>query len=118
MLREREADRRSSPVSRDARALRCAACGHRITDGAQRIAMNGAHVHRFVNPSAVSYEIGCFATAPGCTYVGASEDAFSWFPGWAWQIAICASCRAHVGWIYRNAGGEFHGLITSALREG
>jgi hypothetical protein len=117
MLREREADRRSSPIQREAGALRCARCGHVITDASHRMEMNGAHVHQFVNPAGVVYEIGCFAAAPGCLPVGASEDAFSWFPGWSWQIATCGSCLAHLGWLYRNAGHEFHGLITSALRE-
>jgi hypothetical protein len=117
VLREREADRRSSPVRREASALRCAACGHVITDASQRIAMNGAHVHLFTNPAGFVFEIGCFASAPGCAHVGPREDAFSWFPGWSWQIATCASCHVHLGWIYRNAGEQFHGVIVAALRE-
>ncbi len=105
-------------MSNRASALRCAACGHVITDASQRIAMTGAHVHLFTNPAGIVFEIGCFASAPGCAHVGPSEDAFSWFPGWSWQIATCASCRVHLGWIYRNAGEQFHGVIVAALREG
>jgi hypothetical protein len=116
VLRDREADRRTAPIDRDASALRCAACGHRITDASQRIEMNGAHAHTFVNPGGFVHHIGCFAAAPGCAYDGAIETAFSWFPGWSWQIAICARCRAHLGWIYRLAGQQFHGLIIAALR--
>jgi hypothetical protein len=96
--------------------LRCAVCGHRITERAYRSEMAGAHEHTFVNPAGFSFHIGCFVAAPGCKYVGDTNDAFSWFPGWSWQIAICGSCRAHVGWIFRLGGDQFHGLILTALK--
>jgi hypothetical protein len=119
VLRDRERDRRSSPKSVDEtgeHALVCVACGHRISDEDYRIQMLGAHEHTFVNPHGVVHHIGCFAAAPGCIHLGSTETAFSWFPGWTWQVAACARCRAHVGWIYRNAGEQFHGLITAAIR--
>ncbi len=120
MLLDRERDRRSAPqrTGADDRSLVCAACGHRISHEDYRIEMGGAHEHTFVNPHGIVHHIGCFALAPGCAYHGATETAFSWFPGWSWQVADCASCRAHVGWIYRNAGEQFHGLILAALRLG
>jgi hypothetical protein len=100
----------------DDEALRCAACGHRITEAAYRIQMADAHEHTFVNPHGIVHHIGCFAAAPGCVHLGATETAFSWFPGWSWQIAACARCRAHLGWIFRCAGQQFHGLLLAALR--
>ncbi len=124
VLRDRERDRRSAPVpgrgrvADDDRALLCAVCGYRITDEDRRIDMNGSHEHTFVNPGGYVHHIGCFDAAPGCSYLGPTESAFSWFPGWTWQVAACASCRAHVGWIYRNSGQQFHGLIVAALRRG
>ncbi len=78
--------------------------------------MADAHEHTFVNPHGIVHHIGCFAAAPGCVHLGATETAFSWFPGWGWQVAACARCRAHVGWIFRCAGQQFHGLILAALR--
>ncbi len=122
VLLDRERDRRSSPrtgtgrVADDERGLVCVVCGHHITDDDHRIEMSGAHEHTFVNPGGFVHRIGCFNAAPGCSYLGPTESAFSWFPGWTWQIAACARCRAHVGWIYRNAGEQFHGLIVSAIR--
>ena len=122
VLRDRERDRRSSPatvndrVPTDEHALLCAACGHRISSDDNRIEMSGSHEHTFVNPGGFVHRIGCFNAAPGCSYLGPTETAFSWFPGWTWQIAACAQCSAHVGWIYRNAGEQFHGLILAALR--
>ncbi|MBV8756530.1 MAG: hypothetical protein JO257_04625 [Deltaproteobacteria bacterium] len=94
----------------------CIACEHEITDNAQRIDMAGAHEHTFVNPAGHAFRIGCFGAAPGCAHLSAEETAFSWFPGWAWRVALCGRCGAHLGWGYRNAGGQFWGLILVALR--
>jgi hypothetical protein len=123
VLRDRERDRRSSPETvsdrvpgEDERALVCVACGHRITDEDWRIEMSGAHEHTFVNPGGFVHRIGCFGSAPGCIYLGPTQSAFSWFAGWTWQVAACARCRAQVGWIYRNSGQQFHGLILDAIR--
>lgn len=100
----------------DEESLKCAVCEHRISERAYRIEMMGAHEHTFVNPHGFAYHVGCFAAAPGCAHLGATEEAFSWFPGWSWQVAACAKCRTHVGWIYRLAGQQFHGLILDRLR--
>ena len=107
---------RTADTTGGGEALRCAACDHPITERAYRSEMAGAHEHTFVNPGGFDYRIGCFAAAPGCAYQGATESAFSWFPGWSWQIAVCARCRTHLGWIYRLAHQQFHGLILAALR--
>ena len=115
---EHEPRRRDDAASTDAPTLRCAACGHRITDAGYRTAVGGAHEHTFVNPAGIVHHLGCFVAAPGCVYRGPTESAFTWFPGHTWQIAICAQCRCHVGWIFRCAGAQFHGLILAALRSG
>ncbi len=65
--------------------------------------MSGAHAHTFVNPAGFGYVIGCWNAAAGCVHLGSTETAFSWFPGWTWQLAACASCRTHLGWVYRGA---------------
>ena len=115
MAKEQAQDRPDTTTPSDD-ALRCAACGHRITDRAYRSEQGGAHEHTFVNPAGYAFRIGCFAAAPGCAYVGAPSEAFSWFPGWRWQVAVCGRCHGHVGWIFRLGGDQFHGLILAALR--
>ncbi len=99
-------------------ALRCAVCDHRISESTDRVERGGAHAHTFVNPHGIAHHIGCFAQAPGCVELGDIETAFSWFPGWSWQIAICGRCHTHLGWIFRLGDEQFHGLILAALREG
>lgn len=115
MAKEQAEPGRAAGVGDD-EALRCAVCEHRITERSYRREMSGAHEHMFVNPAGIAFVIGCFVAAPGCSYAGETSHAFSWFPGWSWQVAVCGRCRAHVGWIFRCAGEQFHGLIVAALR--
>ena len=101
------------------RRLVCVACGQPVTTAAQRMALDGGHLHTFVNPHGLVFEIGCFAIAPGARPEGPPSTEFSWFPGHAWQVAVCARCQAHLGWRYLAiaGGGGFYGLIVAMLRE-
>jgi len=112
--RERPGDKAAD----DERAMLCSICRHRITEPSLRIEISGAHEHTFVNPGGFVHHLGCWAAAAGCSYTGVPETAFSWFPGWSWQIADCGSCRVHIGWLFRCAGDQFHGLIVARLIEG
>ena len=37
---------------------------------------------------------------------GEPETAHSWFPGFAWTVANCARCHAHVGWRFTRASAS------------
>ena len=97
-----------------ARAIRCAACRHPVTTERERVEVHGAHEHRRVNPSGLDFHVGCFARAPGCAAQGEPTQHWTWFPGYAWRIALCACCGAHLGWAFSGAG-TFHGLILARL---
>lgn len=96
------------------RAIRCAACRHPITSERERVEVHGAHEHRRVNPSGHDFHVGCFARAPGCSAEGEPTLHWTWFPGHAWQVALCASCGVHLGWAF-SGEGTFHGLILRQL---
>lgn len=95
--------------------LVCATCARRITHDDHRIEVGGAHEHTFVNPGGHVHHLGCFGVATGLAYLGPTETAFSWFPGFTWQLASCGACRTHLGWIFRCAGDSFHGLLLDQL---
>jgi hypothetical protein len=97
-----------------ARAYWCAACRTRIAGEDAAISVAGAHRHHFVNPAGMAFEIGCFAEAR-CTVEGAATLADTWFAGFAWAYALCANCRAHLGWRYEGDGARFFGLILARL---
>lgn len=64
-----------------------------------------------------------FATVPNAVYLqGLPCTQFSWFPGYAWQIAACSQCHGHLGWKFTVAPDEqnlvpkkFYGLAGSRI---
>jgi hypothetical protein len=110
------------PESRDKtrtapdKAIVCRQCLHVITSDAERLVINGAHLHTFANPQGIVFEIACYRNAAGCRYIGQASSEFTWFSGYVWRIAVCANCHTHLGWRFSAADGHFfHGLITSRL---
>ena len=96
----------------------CKFCRRRITSSSEQIAVNGQHAHICANPYGLLFEVGCFARAVGCQTTGNPTTEFTWFPGYAWSIALCASCANHLGWHYTGKPpSEFYGLILSHLVE-
>ena len=103
-------------IDEQERAIRCAACGARVTHERERLTMNGAHEHEFMNPAALRFVVQCFGSAPGCASEGERSSVWSWFPGFAWQIEICRACGTHLGWSFHGAR-TFYGLISDRLAE-
>jgi hypothetical protein len=97
----------------------CRECLHAITRPTERISIQGQHYHTFANPHGIVFEIGCFRNAPGCGYIGAATDEFTWFAGHRWRVCVCAACLSHLGWLFAAPSGDaFHGLILDRLIEG
>jgi len=97
------------------RWIRCAACGGRVAKESARISVNGAHEHEFMNPSGLRFIVQCLASAPGCRPEGERSTVWTWFPGYAWQIELCAECRAHLGWSFHASATTFYGLVKDRL---
>ncbi len=94
----------------------CRVCNHKITTHQETISVNGSHQHTFANPNGIVFDIGCYKTAPGCLHTGAFTEEFSWFRGYMWRVSICASCLAHLGWLFLSSNNDFFcGLILDRL---
>ena len=99
--------------------LYCAVCRHTITQENHKISVQGKDEYTFFNPGGILFHIGCFQEAAGCVVQGVPTTEFSWFPGFSWQIAYCAACREHLGWLFsRDMGEYFFGLVLARLRSG
>lgn len=97
------------------RALVCRACGHKVAN-ACAIMRDGEGGRVYCNPHGLLFEIVRVKSAPGCVCAGPAVSEFSWFSGYAWRIALCGGCAAHLGWRFEG-GSVFFGLIESALEE-
>ena len=97
------------------RLLRCASCLHVVTSRDAAIDVDGAHEHVRQNPAGFVFKIGCFREACGCAAEGLASEEWSWFPGYAWQVGLCAGCRRHLGWVFVLASARFYGLIADRL---
>jgi hypothetical protein len=104
-------------TAEDERWLLCLNCRAPITSRDQRISIDSEHTHTFTNPTGMAFQIGCFATAPGCLFHGEATTLYSWFAGYAWKYADCASCHHHLGWQFVNQETAhcFSGLILDRL---
>jgi hypothetical protein len=111
-----------SPLGDDERVLLCLACDQLITDARQRIRVQDAHEHRFMNPGGFLFHIGCFAPAIGCRGIGPDSWEYPWFAGFAWRLAHCGGCGRQLGWSFRSdpepsgAATSFFGLVLDRLR--
>ena len=95
-------------------ALLCIGCRSVITSKQEAIEITGAHCHTCTNPHGFTYTLGCFAQAPGVSTGGPKISADTWFFGYRWQIAICAQCQLHLGWLF-SGPDVFYGLILNRL---
>jgi hypothetical protein len=111
-----------SPGTENARTDRgavliCALCSTPITSTAERIEVDGGHEHFEVNPHGAAFRFGCFASAVNVVLAGPPQQAWTWFPGHAWQVAFCAGCGEHLGWRFQSETRGFHGLLLDTLVE-
>jgi hypothetical protein len=114
-LPDQQSDVRATDQAKLERRLFCALCRHPITHQDERIEVNGGHQHRCTNPGGYTFDIGCFREAAGCIAVGAATGAYTWFRGYEWRVALCASCERHLGWRFDGSADHFHGLILNRL---
>ena len=97
----------------------CKNCNAFVTKPEFAVHMEDGFSHTFANPAGYVFEIGCFATAPGCGEGSAPSNEFSWYPGYEWCIGICRNCAVQLGWVFlpvrQGRGSKFYGLVLDHL---
>lgn len=111
-----------APQARPDRVLRCRSCGQAVSSRRQSFAFRASGaVQVFPNPLGQMRKIWTLRTAHGLALVGEPTQEFTWFDGYAWTVAVCGQCRAHLGWqfdaVRASTPDRFYGLLVEALRE-
>ncbi|KAF8069542.1 Crbn [Scenedesmus sp. PABB004] len=104
--------------------LACGGCAAPLAGTGDALGMTagGGIAGTFVNAHGYVHELVTLCrVAPGSVMLeGRPETAHSWFPGFAWTIAHCGACGAHLGWRFTAARAglsprAFWGLRRAAL---
>ncbi len=98
-------------------SLFCARCGHLVTRAGWAARPEGGHERVCANPAGRMFQVVGFLEAPGAADRGAPTEEFTWFPGYAWNFAVCRGCGDHLGWRYTGDQDPpvFWGLIKDRL---
>lgn len=101
--------------------LHCRRCRTWITgtEHIVRLEPESGLVRTFANPDGHLFEVVAFSWARALGLHPDVTDAFTWFPGYAWRIAVCSGCANHLGWQYEAIGRSrpdlFFGLLIREL---
>ncbi|XP_029180705.2 uncharacterized protein LOC114948308 [Acropora millepora] len=107
----------NADVQQNSDSLLCRRCGHDITyaakldNRASKLALRQRNdtilgvqqclVQLFRNPQGQHFEL-ITATSANVKPHGEAFEEHSWFPGYAWRLAVCPQCGAHVGWSFET----------------
>ncbi len=74
----------------------------------------------FANPAGLLLEIVTARQAHNVQVIGPPTTEFTWYQGYAWEVAYCASCHSHVGWAFGAVDGghepaSFFGLLKGSI---
>eukprot|EP01137_Pigoraptor_chileana_P010471 Opistho-2@60173 len=102
--------------------LCCTACTKTVAMQSCVFSMSsGGPMGAYVNPGGVVHETLTVTDVPrdAVRLVGRPSTESSWFPGYAWTVAVCGRCFAHLGWrftaVERLSPRSFYGLTRTAV---
>ena len=87
--------------------MRCRTCGAAIAREADVFSMSAeGPVGAYVNPHGYLHEVVTVRRAEGLFLVGRPTAEHTWFAGYAWTIAGCLGCSAHLGWLFEAESSQ------------
>ncbi|KAM0065772.1 putative Lon, substrate-binding domain, PUA-like superfamily [Helianthus debilis subsp. tardiflorus] len=81
--------------------IKCRSCQTLIANRSDMLVMStDGPLGAYVNPSGYVHEIMTLLKASGLALIGVPTEEYSWFPGYAWTVAYCATCEYQMGWLF------------------
>lgn len=78
-------------------------------------------VRTFLNPAGFVHEVITVRAVTGLQPMGPAFERDSWFSDYAWTMAHCIACSAHLGWQFDRLGtgspARFWALRRSCITE-
>jgi cereblon len=97
----------------------CRWCGEALSDVSAIFATSASGTAQtFLNPYGFLHEVVTVRWARSLTLSGPPTTEFTWYPGYAWEVASCGRCRAHVGWAFRAVSNEEPERFWALRRDG
>ncbi|KAG7305086.1 hypothetical protein JYU34_010546 [Plutella xylostella] len=79
--------------------MSCSSCGGGVAQRHDLVAMSSTGPRAlYSNLGGFMHDIVTVSRAQGLRLQGRPTEECSWFPGYAWSIALCRQCSQHLGW--------------------
>ncbi|CAN6906118.1 unnamed protein product [Brassica oleracea] len=97
--------------------VRCKHCQSVVARRSDMLVMSSdGPLGAYVNPHGYVHEIMTFYKANDIAISGRSVKEDSWFPGYAWTIANCATCETQLGWLFTATSNKLKPSSFWAVR--
>ncbi|CAI9773126.1 unnamed protein product [Fraxinus pennsylvanica] len=81
--------------------IQCKTCQTLIARRSDMLVMSSeGPLGAYANEHGFVHEVTTLLKTNGLAIKGIPTKEYSWFPGYAWSIADCATCEMHMGWLF------------------
>lgn len=98
---EKADEKKKGGGGRESICLSCSSCSAPLSALASLVAMSDEGAGgAYCNPAGLVHDVLTVGEVfPNAVALEGEPSAeFSWFPGFAWTVAVCVRCRQHLGW--------------------
>ena len=107
---EKDDETKKRQKNKESICLSCSSCSAPLSALASLVAMSDEGAGgAYCNPAGLVHDVLTVGEVfPNAVALEGEPSAeFSWFPGFAWTVAVCVRCRQHLGWQFTPEAPTF-----------